>query len=224
MSIFVWFVAAFKLGVPVAGMSWLMFNWLYGAGQLSRNAGHKAIREQIGQIKKSHKTNKAKSGNYLYRQWLMFGGGFYGLAALWTLLSIEVGELISFLFNFDLQELMADGFVAMLLNFIAAQVNNIVTAAVWFAYWPEGNQPILPWVLMAYAGYLLGIHLAREQQTLHKVSDLIPKKRFIFRKKLAGTHHDSHTKGSEVSPGMASDALDHGADDVSADSDRHRDG
>jgi hypothetical protein len=77
---------------------------------------------------------------------------------------------------------------------------------------------------MAYAGYLLGIHLAREQQTLHKVSDLIPKKRFIFRKKLAGTHHDSHTKGSEVSPGMASDALDHGADDVSADSDRHRDG
>jgi hypothetical protein len=39
-----------------------------------------------------------------------------------------------------------------LLNFIAAQVNNIVTAAVWFAYWPEGNQPILPWVLMGADG------------------------------------------------------------------------
>ena len=224
MSIFVWFVAALKLGLPVAVMSWLMFNWLYGAGQLSRNAGHKAIREQLEQIKKTHKTNKAKSGNYLYRQWLMFGGGFYGLAVLWTLLSIEVAEIIGFLFNFDPQALMPDGLVAMLLNFLAAQVNNIVTAAVWFAYWPEGNQPVLPWVLMAYAGYLLGIHLAREQQTLHKVSDLLPSKHFPFRKKLAGTDHDRHTKSNEVSPGMARDALDHGTDDGGADSDRHRDG
>lgn len=201
-----------------------MFNWLYGAGQLSRNAGHKAIRQQLEHIKKSHKTNKAKSGNYLYRQWMMFGGGFYGLAVLWTLISIEVVELISFLLNFDLQELMADGFVAMLLNFIAAQVNNIVTSVVWFTYWPEGDQPILPWILMAYAGYLMGIHLAREQQTLHKISDLVPAKRFSFRKKLSGPHHDSHTKGSEVSPGLAPDALDHGADDRGVDSDRHRDG
>jgi hypothetical protein len=77
---------------------------------------------------------------------------------------------------------------------------------------------------MAYAGYVLGIHLAREQQTLHKVSDLIPKKRFPFRKKLSGTHHDSHTKGSEVSHGVAPDALDNGTDDGGADSDRHRDG
>lgn len=224
MTIFVWFIAAFKLGIPVAGMSWLMFNWLYGAGQLSRNAGHKAIREQLEHIKKSHKTNKAKSGNYLYRQWLMFGGGFYGLAVLWTLLSIEVVELVGFVFNFDLQRLLADGFVAMIVNFFVAQFGNIVSAVVWFAYWPDGDQPMLPWILVAYVGYLIGIHLAREQQTLHKLSDLVPVNRFKFRKKLAGTEHDSHTKGNEVSPGMASDSLGDGADGADTDPHRDRDG
>jgi hypothetical protein len=77
---------------------------------------------------------------------------------------------------------------------------------------------------MAYAGYLLGVHLAREQQTLYKVSDQLPAKLFPFRKKLARNHHDRHTKGSEVSPGVAPDALEHGADDRGADTDRHRDG
>ena len=163
MSILVWFIAAFKLGIPVAGMSWLMFNWLYGAGQLSRNAGHKAIREQLDFIKKCHKNNKAKSGNYLYRQWMMFGGGFYGLAILWTLLSIEVLELFSFLLNFNLQELLADGLIALVVNFFVAQFGNIVSAVVWFAYCPEGDQPMLPWILVAYVGYLIGVHPAREQ-------------------------------------------------------------
>ncbi len=163
MSILVWSIAAFKLGIPVAGMSWLMFNWLYGAGQLSRNAGHKAIREQLDFIKKSHKNNKAKSGNYLYRQWMMFGGGFYGLAILWTLLSIEVLELFSFLLNFNLQALLADGLIALVVNFFVAQFGNIVSAVVWFAYCPEGDQPMLPWILVAYVDYLIGVHPAREQ-------------------------------------------------------------
>jgi len=94
--------------MPVAGMSWFMFNWLHGAGQLSRKDGHKAIRQQLVQYKKTHKTNTAKSGNYLYRRWLMFGVGFNGLAVLWTLLSIEAVELVGLLLNFDLQARIAD--------------------------------------------------------------------------------------------------------------------
>lgn len=61
MTIFVWFIAALKLGMPVAGMSWLMFNWLNGAGQLSKNAGHKAIRQQLEHIKKATKPTKPKA-------------------------------------------------------------------------------------------------------------------------------------------------------------------
>lgn len=175
MSLFIWFIAALQLGLPMAAMSWLMFNWLYGAGQLPRDAGHKAIREHLTTLRKNHKTNKAKNGNYLYKQWLFFGGGFYGLAILWTLLVIEISELIGFILNFDLAELLADGFIAMIVTLIVAQFGNIITALLWFGYWPESGEAIIPWLAMAYAGYLIGIHYARERQTLHGVSDLVSK-------------------------------------------------
>lgn len=153
-------------------MSWLMFNWLYGAGQLPREAGHKAIRDHLDSLRKHHKTSKTRRGNYLYRQWMLFGGGFYGLSVLWTLLVIETLELIGFIVDFDMQALLADGVVAMLISFALAQLGNIVSALLWFGYWPDNGGAVIPWVVMAYAGYLYGIHLARERQTLHHWRDI----------------------------------------------------
>lgn len=175
MSLFVWLIAALELGLPMAVLSWLMFNWMYGAGQLPREAGHKAIREHLTMLRKHHQTSKPKNGNYLYKQWLFFGGGFYGLAVLWTLLVIEASELAGFLYNFDLTALLADGVIALAVNFVVAQVGNIITALLWFGYWPSGSQAVVPWLAMAYGGYLIGIHFARERQTLHRVSDLMNK-------------------------------------------------
>lgn len=175
MSVLVWFVAAIKLGLPMSVMSWLMFNWLYGAGQMSRDAGHKAIRDRLQELKQTHKNNRSRSGNYLYRQWLFFGGGFYGLAVLWTLLVIEAGELIRFFTNFDMASLLANGIVALCINFVISQLGNMLVALMWFAYWPEdgGSAVVLAWVLMAYAGYLFGIHLARETESLHSYSAIV---------------------------------------------------
>lgn len=167
-----WIFATIQIGLPLTAMSWLMFNWLYGAGQLPREAGHKAIRDHLDSLRKHHKTSKTRRGNYLYRQWMLFGGGFYGLSVLWTLLVIETFELIGFIVDFDLQALLADGVLAMLISFALAQLGNIVSALLWFAYWPDNGGAIIPWVVMAYAGYLYGIHLARERQTLHHWRDL----------------------------------------------------
>lgn len=173
MSILIWLEAAIKLGLPMAVLGGLMFNWLYGAGQLSRDDGHKAIRERLNELRKQHKTNKSKNGNYLYKQWLFFGGGFYGLAVLWTLLVIEVGELIGFIFNFDLALLLADGIVGLLVNLVVSQLGNVVTALLWFGYWPDGGGgAVVAWVAVGYGGYLFGIHLARENDSLHRLSDL----------------------------------------------------
>ncbi len=173
MSILDWLEAIIKLGIPMAVLGWLMFNWLYGAGQLSRDAGHKAIRQRLDELKKQHKTNKSRHGNYLYKQWLFFGGGFYGLAVLWTLLVIEVAEVIGFIFNFDLAALLADGFIALFVNLVLSQFGNIVVAVLWFGYWPEsGGASVVIWVGIAYAGYLLGIHLAREGESLHGLADI----------------------------------------------------
>lgn len=173
MSILIWLEAAIKLGIPMAVLGGLMFNWLYGAGQLSRDDGHKAIRERLNELRKQHKTNKSKNGNYLYKQWLFFGGGFYGLAVLWTLLVIEVGELIGFIINFDLAILFADGIVGVLVNLVVSQLANVVTALFWFGYWPAGGGgALVAWVAVAYGGYLFGIHLARDNDSLHRLSDL----------------------------------------------------
>ncbi|OFE13481.1 hypothetical protein PHACT_10305 [Pseudohongiella acticola] len=179
MSIFEWVVAAIQLGLPMAVMSWLMFNWLYGAGQLPRDAGHKAIREHLAKLKKQHKKSKSRSGNYLYKQWLFFGGGFYGLAVLWTLLVIEVSELIGFIISFDLTALLENGIIALMVSVVVAQFGNILAAMLWFSYWPsEQGSTVVIWFLMAYGGYLLGIHFARERQTLHQASDLISKNKW----------------------------------------------
>ncbi len=167
-----WVFATIQIGLPLTAMSWLMFNWLYGAGQLPREAGHKAIRDHLDSLRKHHKTSKTRRGNYLYRQWMLFGGGFYGLSVLWTLLVIETLELIGFIVDFDMQALLADGVIAMLISFALAQLGNIVSALLWFGYWPDNGGAIIPWVVMAYAGYLYGIHLARERQTLHRWRDL----------------------------------------------------
>ena len=173
MSILGWLEAFIKLGVPMSVLGWLMFNWLYGAGQLSRDAGHRAIRERLTELRRQHKTNKSRHGNYLYKQWLFFGGGFYGLAVLWTLLVIEVRELIGFILNFDLTALLADGFIALFVNLVLSQLGNVVVALLWFGYWPaDGGSSVVIWVGIAYAGYLLGIHLAREADSLHGLSDL----------------------------------------------------
>jgi hypothetical protein len=182
MSILIWLVAIIKLGIPMSALSWLMFNWLYGAGQLPREAGHKAIRERLLEIKKHHKTNKSKHGNYLYKQWLFFGGGFYGLAVLWTLLVIEVQELIGFIMNFDLTALLADGIAALLVTLFFSQLANILTSLFWFGYWPDdGGLTAIIWIIAAYCGYLYGIHLAREGKSLHGITDL--KNRIIRRGK-----------------------------------------
>ncbi|MBC53546.1 MAG: hypothetical protein CMQ34_06865 [Gammaproteobacteria bacterium] len=93
---------------------------------------------------------------------------------LWTLLVIEAGELIGFIANFDLSALLANGIIAMFVNLIVAQFGNIITAVMWFGYWPgSGGASVVIWVGIAYAGYLLGIHLARESDSLHSVSDLV---------------------------------------------------
>lgn len=186
-----WIRATLQIGMPLTAMSWLMFNWLYGAGQLPREAGHKAIREQLDSLRKHHRTSKTRRGNYLYRQWMLFGGGFYGLSVLWTLLVIESMEFVGFIVRFDLQSLLADGVMALLVSFVVAQASNILAALLWFGYWPGANSAIVPWVVMAYAGYLYGIHLARERQTLHHWRDLAREIKHWKSTQGEKTHHDN---------------------------------
>lgn len=157
--------ASLQLGVPLFALSWFLFSWLYGSGDIDREADQKSIKQQLKSQAKSLKRkrqlgDKSKAA-YVYSRWAAFGGGFYGLAALWTFIVIEISQAIEFAFNFPgFAELFEDGLVNFAVELLINQIGNMVSAFVWFSYWATNT--IVLWVLVAYCGYRLGMEFAKQ--------------------------------------------------------------
>lgn len=152
--------AAFKLGLPILALSWLLFSWLYRKGKLEIKAGRKETAENLKEMKKNSKGKGQGGQNYLYDKWMWFGSGFYGLAALWTFVVIEIADFAKFIFNFPgFASLFADGFFTVLVTILLNQIGNIISAFIWFNYWPDGSP--VTWFIIAYLSYLAGIELAK---------------------------------------------------------------
>lgn len=155
------------LGIPMVLLSWFLFSWMFERGDLNREDSRQAINSRVKELKKNKESTSAEKKNLIYDKWMWFGSGFYGLAGLWTLLVIEVREFIGFLFNLSaLRSWAADGFIDALIDFFLAQLGNVIQAFVWFNYWPADS--IVIWVLVAYAGYWLGVEIGRR----HKADSL----------------------------------------------------
>lgn len=153
--------AVFKLGVPILVLSWLLFSWLYREGKLEIKADRKSTAGSLKEMKKASKEKGVGGQNYIYDKWMWFGSGFYGLAALWTFLVIELVDIVSFVFNFPgFASLLVDGFVKMIIGVFLNQLANIISAFVWFNYWSENSSPLI-WFIVAYLAYLGGIELAK---------------------------------------------------------------
>ena len=97
-------------------------------------------------------------------KWLSFGGGFYGLVALYTWLVIEWDEVWGFLsdlpgivFSFDMGSL-----ISLVINFFIESLMNFIAAIAWPMYWigTAGNPWV--WIVVAYGGYWLGIKAAQQ--------------------------------------------------------------
>lgn len=96
-------------------------------------------------------------------KWFSFGGGFYGLVALYTWLVVEWNEVWDFLvdlpgivFSFDVGSL-----ISLVINFFIESLMNFITAIAWPMYWlgVAGNPWV--WIVVAYGGYWLGIKAAQ---------------------------------------------------------------
>ena len=170
MSITTTVEAALKLGLPLLALSWLLFNWLFTEGELERDTGHKAMHARLKKMKSSFRKKTGGNTRYLYDKWGWFGGGFYGLAGLWTFLVIEVNDFTGYLMSGRLLEPFAAGWINFFINFLIQQLANSIQALVWFSYWPGAGQSILLWVVVAYLCYWAGIEAARRELTL---ADLI---------------------------------------------------
>ena len=91
---------------------------------------------------------------------MWFGGGFYGLAALWTLVIVELVDLGRFLWNLHtFITTFNGGVMGFIGDFIANQIGNIISAFLWFNYWSERS--IALGFLVAWVGYWLGNQVAK---------------------------------------------------------------
>ncbi|MCE7950737.1 MAG: hypothetical protein DYH18_06470 [Xanthomonadales bacterium PRO7] len=154
--------AILEIGLPVAVLSWLLFYRLYSRGELARDADRKAIGASLKSIRKAQKESKQSSDSLLHAKWMKFGGGFYGVAAAWTLLYIEASGVIGVIAHpSTVQDMFRNGIGGFIAQQISGQVSTFVDAVTWFNWWPgRGHNPIV-WFGVAYAAYIAGLELAR---------------------------------------------------------------
>ena len=156
--------AVLGLGLPVAVLSYLLLRWAYVTGRLSRDSDKKAHRAALKEMKKAARKRELPGANAVYRKWFRFGGGFYGAAALWTLVVVEVVDLFSLITDWTrIAEIFAGGPIDFLAGFIANQIENFVTAITWFDYWSDatGDANVALLFVLAMGGYSIGARAAK---------------------------------------------------------------
>jgi len=172
--------AVIKLGIPMVVLSWMIFTWLYGGGDIDRKANRKSVSAQVKAMKKSFKKKKdGGAANYMVEKWMWFGSGFYGLAGLWTFAVIEAIDILRLVFNpSTIFDAFDNGLISAVVDLVVNQFSNLVSAFVWFGYW--GDDGVILWLLVAYAGYWVGVELARRgeevpiRELLRKIKERAP--------------------------------------------------
>ena len=116
----------------------------------------------LKEIRKAAKASKEPGDSVLHAKWMKFGGGFYGVAAVWTLLVIEASGVISFIAHPSSLGAMFDrGLGGFIVNQVTSQISTFVQSAVWFDWWPGKRHDPVVWVAIAYVAYIAGLNLAR---------------------------------------------------------------
>ena len=163
MGVFSTIEAILKLGLPLFILSWIIFHWLFSEGNIGRDAKQKTLKSQLKGQKKLLKNSENKKVRFVYNRWAWFGGGFYGLAGLWTFLVIEIRDLVNFLATGNLMAGFDSGIVNFVISFLINQLANSIQALLWFSYWPGPGGFMLIWIAAGYLGYWAGIEMARRQ-------------------------------------------------------------
>ena len=198
--------AIVELGLPVTALTWLLFYRLYSRGELARDADHKSIDASLKEIKKSAKESKETSDSLLHAKWMKFGGGFYGVAAAWTLIYIEISGIVGVILHPSVIEgMFRKGIVNLIVQQINGQVTTLVDAAIWFSWWPEkGHGPIV-WFVVAYVAYIAGLNLARFETGFgRRVVELDSRERWLalvpFRKRRAEIAKEERVEQTDQPP------------------------
>lgn len=165
--------AILKLGLPSLLLAWMLFHWLFSEGEIDREVKHKVLKSRLKRIKKPFSNSSNKNARFVYNRWAWFGGGFYGLAGLWTFFIIEAGDLAGFVTTGGFLTVLNNGITDLVISVLINQVANSIQALLWFTYWPGPGESILIWIAAGYLGYWAGVEIARRQPTIRDI--LVPK-------------------------------------------------
>ena len=174
------FAAIFKLALPVGVLSFIMVWWSLQDGRLSETENVRALRKEIdalGKQKKKEKKErkeakksgakppeKAANSNIIHDKWLKFGGGFYGIVAMYTYGIVEFNELRTFIASFGgFRAFLGSLNVGVIVNIFVEGLKNFITAITWPVFWMSefGAERIWIWGGIAYGAYWLGMRTAQ---------------------------------------------------------------
>ena len=154
-------IAILEVGLPVTALTLAVFYRLYSRGHLARDADHKTMKRDFRDNGKAEKESKETSDSVLHTKWMKFGGGFYGVAAAWTLIYIRSerhhrcrSPSVGLEDEID-KGLVNSSPVRSPVRSLICRCGNIVL------WWPgKGHGPVL-WFVVAYVAYMAGLNLAR---------------------------------------------------------------
>ncbi|QFU75296.1 hypothetical protein EY643_06320 [Halioglobus maricola] len=123
----------------------------------------KELQLNIDALSKARKDKKQRTElDPVMERWFRFGGGFYGVVALYTWLYIEFDDVVNFLqglanivFDFS-----PSGLFQLILELFIESIMNFVWAIAWPAYWLSESRDAWMMLFVGYAGYWLGIKAA----------------------------------------------------------------
>ena len=160
-----------KLALPVAGLSFLMVWWALHKGVLSETDGIRALSKEIDAMRKKknrdknkNKEEKPPSISPVHGKWLKFGGGFYGIVALYTYGLIEWNDIAETIANLGgIADFFRSLGIGLVISMLIEGLLNFVAAISWPVYWMSefGAERIWIWGGIAYGGYWLGIKSAQ---------------------------------------------------------------
>lgn len=154
-------------------MSWWVHSWMYRNNLIDRHANHKETERAIKEIHQTSKNDGVQTGDYWTNKWLRFGGGFYGLTALWTLIVIEIKELWWVVTHIPaVIELLSSGLFNLIIAFIKNQAVNFAHAFSWVVNWGNSGFSLICF-FSAYLGFYCGLKMATQRDMKDDINIIV---------------------------------------------------
>ncbi len=159
------YLKALMMFLGVATVSFVLFYLMLK----QKNSNSVAIAEskdkgELKKLKQELKADKWSWQNVMMSKWVDFGGGFYGVMAVFTYLIVEFKEVVDLLTSeASMIDTISQLGVADLVGFFVNSLMNFITAIVWPAYWLNETAGLSVWVwfLIVYFAYACGQFLAK---------------------------------------------------------------